>query len=155
MEAEGVRDHLGATPERAVFVGGGPLPLSALRLAESHGWTVEVVERDSDAAAAARGAVAALGVDLPVREADGAAVDYGGYDLVHVAALVDPDGADGVFDRVHDTADDGALLLGRSAHGRRRALYPALPDRVHERFDHLATRRPPGDVINSAVFFRA
>lgn len=155
MEHEAFVERYGSTPDRAVFVGCGPLPLSTLLLVTDHGWDVTVVDRDPDAVAGARAVFDALGVDVSVREADGAALDYGGHDLVHVAALVGLGGETGVYERIHETADDGTPLLTRTAHGRRRVLYPPLPDRTDEWFDHAVTVDPPEGVLTSATLFEA
>ncbi|PSQ43153.1 hypothetical protein BRD17_06805 [Halobacteriales archaeon SW_7_68_16] len=118
-------------PMDAVFVGGGPLPLSAIVLARDHDWPVTVIDRDPDAVASARRITDALGVDVAVREVDGSICDYGGHDVVHVAALAGSDGGgsdeDGVYDRIATTADDGTggPLSGLTATSLRSWRYSA------------------------------
>jgi nicotianamine synthase len=153
MEHEGLLATGASVPGRAAFVGGGPLPLSALRLAD-YGWSGTVIDHDPAAVALARALVSSLDVDLSVRFADGAAVDYADHDLIHVAALVGGAEGDGVFERIEATAATGTTLLARSVHGRRRLLYSPLPEDTFGRFCHLQTVQPPADIINSAVYFR-
>lgn len=152
MEHAGLRAIGSQAPRRAVLVGGGPLPLSALCLA-GHGWRGTVVDRDPVAVDRARDLVSALGADITVRHADGTDLDYAGYDLVHVAALVGDATDGGVFDRIAETADPGTVLLARSAEGRVRLLYPPLPKTPFDRFTHRKTVQPPDGVLNSAAYF--
>lgn len=153
MEHEGLLATGASVPDRAAFVGGGPLPLSALRLAD-HGWSGTVIDHDPEAVALARALVSTFDVNLSVRLADGAAVDYTDHDLIHVAALVGGAEGEGVFERIEATAATGTTLLARSVHGRRQLLYPPLPDDTFGRFYHRQTIQPPDGIINSAVYFR-
>jgi nicotianamine synthase len=153
MEHKGLLATGSSMPSRAVFVGGGPLPLSAVCLAD-HGWSGTLIDRNPEAVALARALVSTLDVDLSVRLADGAAWDYADHDLIHVAALVGGVEGDGVLEQIETTADTGTALLARSVHGRRQLLYPPLPDEAFDRFRHLQTVRPPDGIINSAVYFR-
>lgn len=153
MEHEGLVETGASVPAHAAFVGGGPLPLSALYLA-NHGWSGTIIDHNPEAVALARALVSALDTDLSIRLADGAVVDYADYDLIHVAALVGGTEGDGVFEQIETTADTESVLLARSAHGRRQLLYPPLPNDTFDRFYHLQTVRPPDGIINSAVYFQ-
>ncbi len=136
-----------------LLVGGGPLPLSTLIQVIDHGWDVTVIDRDPAAVAGARDVADGLGLDLDVREIDGADVDYAGHDLIHVAALVGLDGDIDVLERIRETADPGTPLFTRTVSGRRRVLYPPLPDEVYDWFDHGETVDPPAGVVNSSASF--
>jgi nicotianamine synthase len=148
------RDHRGHRVRRVAFVGSGPLPLTALFLAEGFGVAVDNIDVDAAAITAARAVGVALGIDRwTFHQHDVRAHDLGGYDLVVLAALVGltPDHKHRVLAHLAATMAPGALLLARSARGLRRLLYPeADPSRV-DGFRLLGVIHPRGQVINSVA----
>lgn len=134
------------TPQRVLFVGSGPLPLSPMLLAQ-HGLTVDALDVDPEAVTAARK------VTKDVRFRVGDLLhhhDLDGYDLVVLAALVTE--KDRCLRHLATTLAPGTTVVARSAHGLRTLLYPEvelpaglqLVDVVH----------PPPPVINSIVVAR-
>ncbi|MFC7192178.1 nicotianamine synthase family protein [Halocatena marina] len=113
MEHEGLVETGASVPDHTAFVGGGPLPLSALYLA-NHGWSGTIIDHNPEAVALARALISALETDLSIHLADGAVVDYADYDLIHVAALVG--GTEGmaysIRSRRQQTPDRFYLLVG-------------------------------------------
>lgn len=158
LEVHAVAGHLPHPPRRMLFVGSGPLPLTALMLARHHG--VEVVGLDLDPEAAALGAdvARALGVDgvrFDVGDVLGTD-DLGGYDAVCLAALVGLDAATKarVLGHVRARLAPGALVLVRSAHSLRGLLYPAVTPGELAGLELLAVVHPFTDVVNSVVLAR-
>jgi nicotianamine synthase len=151
--------------DNVAVVGSGPLPLTALLLAQgAPGATVDAIDRDPVATAAARMLAATLGTPgLTFRTAavgDGGerpvAVAMGRYDLVVLAALVGATPTDKrrVLAGLAATMAPGALLLVRSARGMRTLLYPEVAVEALVGFDILDVVHPTGEVINSVIVAR-
>ncbi|PVZ11997.1 nicotianamine synthase family protein [Actinomycetospora cinnamomea] len=158
MEFHAVAGHAPAPPRRALFVGSGPLPLSALLLAR-HGVAVDAVDVDRDAVALGAALARALGDDVAVREGDVLTLgDLGGYDLVCLAALVGlaPEEKAAALAHVRSGMRPGAMVLARSAHSLRTLLYPVLDvaDGGLGGLDPVAVLHPHTDVVNSVVLAR-
>jgi nicotianamine synthase len=163
IEYHAVAGHAPRAPRRALFVGSGPLPLSALLLAR-HGVQVDAVDIDPEAVELGGRLAAALGDD--VRVAAGDVLDLGDladhdladYDLVCVAALVGLDPAEKAAALAHVRARmrPGALVLARSAHSLRGLLYPVLEVAGGDLggLDPVAVLHPHTDVVNSVVLAR-
>jgi nicotianamine synthase len=149
-----------APPRRTLFVGAGPLPLSALLLATHLDTTVVCVDRDAGAVELAEAVAARLdgvGSRLIFRHGDVVARDdLADYDLVVVAALVGltAETKRHVLQSVRRTMAPGALLVARSAHGLRTLLYPAVAPSDLAGYDLLSTTHPPAPVINSVIVAR-
>lgn len=161
IEYHAVAGHAPRAPQRALFVGSGPLPLSALLLAR-HGVQVDAVDIDPEAVDLGGRLAAALGDDVRVAAGDagdlGDLGDLGEYDLVCVAALVglDPDEKVAALARVRARMRPGALVLARSAHSLRGLLYPVLEVAGGDLggLDPVAVVHPHTDVVNSVVLAR-
>lgn len=162
-------------PVRSVaFVGCGPLPLSALLLADQLDVPVDCLDRDPTALAAAERVAHRLDGDpdvgavaervagrvgcrtLRFRQVDAMDADLSAYDVVVLAALVGttPTGKSTILRRMARGMAPGALLLARSARGLRTLLYPAIDLRNVTGFDLLTVVHPVDDVINSALVAR-
>ena len=163
IEYHAVAGHAPTAPRRALFVGSGPLPLSALLLAR-HGVTVDAVDLEPEAVALGGAVARALGDDVTVARGDVLALDdlalddLAGYDLVCVAALVGlaPDDKAAALAHVRARMRSGATVLARSAHSLRGLLYPVL-DLAAEGLgglEPLAVLHPHTDVVNSVVLAR-
>jgi nicotianamine synthase len=142
---------------RVAFLGSGPLPLSALFLAEALRAEVDAVDCDPVALAAGRRMAAALGPrGVRFVEGDAAALDVSGHDVVVLAALV---GATrpaklAVLTHLAATMTPGAVLLARSARAARTLLYPPVDARDLGGFDLQTVIHPVDDVVNSVVVAR-
>lgn len=159
IEFHAVTGHAPRVPRRALFVGSGPLPLSALLLAR-HGVAVDALDIDPEAVALGGDLARALGTDVRVRRGDLLDEDdLGDYDLVCVAALVglEPASKTAALAHVRSRMGPGATVLARSAHSLRALLYPVLdvddPDGLGG-LDPLAVLHPYGEVVNSVVLAR-
>jgi hypothetical protein len=146
-------------PRRVLFVGGGPLPLSAFHLARRLSVTVDVLDRDLRSVELARRLVDRLAVpgvtigpgDLADRH------DLSGYDLVVLAALVGvtPAAKERHLRHLHRTMAPGAVLLARSAHGLRTLLYPEVDPGRLAGLRLVSLTHPTGPVLNSPLLAMA
>ncbi|GAA4803713.1 hypothetical protein GCM10023200_46220 [Actinomycetospora chlora] len=157
IEYHAVAGHAPDVPRRALFVGSGPLPLSALLLAR-HGVRVDAVDVDPDAVALGGAVARVLGDDVTVTRDDVLALgDLGAYDLVCVAALVGlaPDDKAAALAHVRARMRPGATVLARSAHSLRGLLYPVLDAGTDlGGLEPVAVLHPHTDVVNSVVLAR-
>jgi nicotianamine synthase len=151
---------------RFCFLGGGPLPLTALLMHWELGAAVDVVESNPQAAELARRLLDRLvpGPGLRVRQADATSAGdmaqlLAGCDVVIVAALVGctRDQKRAVLRAVGPALDQGAYLVVRTARGLRSLLYPVVePADVAEAAGCLprVLVHPLGDVVNSVLVAR-
>lgn len=151
---------VGMEPERrsrACFVGGGPLPLSALLLSRRLGCPVDVVDRDPEAVELASGLVARLGLSETIRVRLGEAEDLAGVvddcDIVVLAALVGTDRGDKarIVARLAERVRPGAVLVARGAAGLRQLLYPDVQPTDLRGWRPLAVLHPYNAVVNSVT----
>jgi nicotianamine synthase len=162
LEVHALLGHLDAPPRRVLFVGPGPMPLSAVVMATEHGVAVDTLDVDPQAVALGAAVVDALGVEgVSFRTGDVVdETDLAGYDAVFLAALVglEPGAKARVLRRLRAAVGPDGLLLARSAHALRTLLYPDLDVDgvlVPAGFDPLAVVHPYTDVVNSVVLARA
>jgi nicotianamine synthase len=141
---------------RICFLGGGPLPLSALLLGQRLSVTVDIVDRDHEASLLAHLVVDRLGVSDRLRTWTAEAVEFpllADCDVVVLAALVGAHQADkhrilaGLAERMRP----GSLIVARGAHGLRTLLYPAIDVANLDGWRPLALAHPFTDVVNSVL----
>lgn len=113
----------GPPPQRALFVGSGPLPISAVWLHGLSGARVDCVDHSGHAVRCSRAYLRALGLDERIRvlHGSGEGTDPAGYDLVLVALLAKPKRA--ILRRLHAAAAPGTRIVCRTSHGLQRLLY--------------------------------
>ncbi|GGR48292.1 nicotianamine synthase [Nocardioides luteus] len=161
MELQAVRRQ-GTEPRQVLLLGSGPLPLTALCLADL-GVAVHCVDHDADAIRLSSSAFGRLGVGgITFEHAEAAdARPPGPVDVVLLAGLVGADDAAkaAVLARAVTHLAPGGLVLARSARGLRTLLYPQVGPAALAGLTVLAEADPevdaPGtDVINSAILAR-
>ena len=159
QEVKGLQTHtdfpvLLNDPRPAVFVGAGPLPLSAVDLYLRLGKKCVCVELDPAAAKAGQNLIDKLGLSHVITyvQADGQDIDYGAYSLVMVASLVSR--KEEVFRRIRDTAGD-AIVAVRSAEGLKTMLYEPVDIRGinAQGFRYYGTAPADRRTVNSTCFF--
>jgi len=136
-----------------VFIGSGPLPLTAIIMAQKTGMKITCL--DMDEAAVKRGEALAeklgMGDKLHFTQSSGSAYDYRDTALVMVASLV----ADKkqVLERIKNTAQDAPEVALRSAEGLHALLYDPVKPSMLAEFNMRVERetRPTPKVINSTL----
>ena len=108
--------------DRILHLGCGPLPLTAMALAEA-GFRVDAVDKDPDAASSAVRAVSKNGLDrsISIICADGREVDYSAYDAVWVSFHVYPRRE--CLERILATLNGGSRVIYRNPRGWRKQFY--------------------------------
>jgi nicotianamine synthase len=158
--------HVPRPGGRVCFLGGGPLPVSALLMHRELGAAVDVVDNEPQAADLARRLLSRLapGPGLRVTQADATSAEdmaqlLAGCDVVVVAALVGHTRMQkrAMLHAVGRALDPGAYLVVRSAHGLRSLLYAVVePGDVTEAAGCApqVLVHPLGDVLNSVLVAR-
>jgi nicotianamine synthase len=158
--------HVPRPGGRVCFLGGGPLPVSAMLMHRELGAAVDVVDNEPQAADLARRLLNRLapGPGLRVEQADAGSSEemaqlLAGCDVVVVAALVGHTRGQkrAVLRAVGRALDPGAYLVVRSAHGLRSLLYAVVePGDVAEAAGCVpqVLVHPLSDVVNSVLVAR-
>lgn len=157
--------HRPGESRRLCFLGGGPLPLSAIMLSRMLDTQVTVVDRDADAVALSRRLLDRLGLaeQISVLLADASSASDLAYatascDVVVVAALVGTTRIEkqAALRAVGTALEADTRVLIRSAQGLRSLLYPVVDVRdVHDAgLVPEVLLHPFGEVINSVFVAR-
>lgn len=157
--------HRPGTASRICFVGGGPLPLSAVLLCRCLEVDIRVVDRDAEAVELSTRLVQRLAPAGRIRvvSADAAlaadlAPALAGCDVVVLAALVGLTRGQkqAILRTLGTVVDPGTYLVARTADGLRSLLYPTID--VHDVSDAGFTPEvlvhPLGEVVNSVLVAR-
>ncbi len=141
------------------FIGGGPLPLTAIILAQKYAQTITILDKDRLACKIAKKLVERLnlGNKITIIEADGSQYkDYKMFNVIMVAALagMDRTGKEKIMLKIKQCAHKEAHILARSSWGMRKLLYRPLDQGLSRLFNPIMEVRPQNDVINSVVIFK-
>jgi hypothetical protein len=137
-----------------VFVGSGPLPLTAIELHKQTGARITCIDNDPEAVRQSRALLRRLNLDRQIKvvEAGGEQAEYKDVTHAMVAALVPNQPS--VVKRVLE--DSPAAMIGvRSANGLRGLLYPPADTKAMEALGLTATGGSPTNqrVINTMLTF--
>jgi nicotianamine synthase len=140
----------------AAFIGSGPLPLSAILLANRFGLAVDSIDRKPEAHALAVKATDRLGLGAALRFHRADLLEFSSlkeFEIVFLAALVGADRAEKRRIVRHLAAHmrPGALLVVRTAHQLRSLLYPHIRLEDLSGFAAKLVLHPLNEVINSVI----
>lgn len=141
---------------KALFVGGGSLPLTSIVLAEKHQVESTIIDFDLEAVANSTQLLNRLGLSDRVRihYADGQTFNgYGDFPAIYLAAIAGftEQQKATIFAKVKHDAKPDTLILARTVHGNREWLYPKLQDHLFSGFSKLVEVHPHDDIVNSFV----
>ena len=142
--------------KRVLFVGSGPLPLSAILLAQQYGLMVDNIDNDADAVASSKKLINRLGLSdsVGVTQADAISFTcYNDYDAIFLASLVGLDSTtkQAIIARIQSQMKQGGLLVARTAHGLRTLLYPPIDSDLIKGLDAKVIIQPLNEVVNSVI----
>jgi nicotianamine synthase len=114
-----------------LFVGGGPLPLTAIVLCRKYGLTCTILERDSSSYSLSIKLIKKLELSDKIKIINTDAESYSSYskfDVIYLAAMVGQDvkAKSGIISLIHNKLQKGNVLLCRSSHGTRELLYTPI-----------------------------
>ncbi|MCC4597248.1 hypothetical protein NRY95_03195 [Xanthomonas campestris pv. phormiicola] len=118
-EVSMLRSH----PQRMLFIGSGPLPLSAIWFNRILGVHVDGVDISSAAVEQSSALIKMLGLDRSIRILHRNAVDYdvSGYDMIVIALLAKPKQL--LLDNIARTARSDCTIVCRTSFGLRSLIY--------------------------------
>jgi len=137
-----------------LFVGGGPIPFTAIIFADKYDFSITVIDKDREAVKISRKLLRELDIDGKVVQSDASEFDnYGDFGTIHVASMVGSTENEElkVFKNIKSQVTDHSHVIARTVHGNRRLLYRPVSDEVKAMFDILAESRPSADIINSTI----
>lgn len=142
-----------------LFLGSGPLPLTAIILAMSYGCQVTLLDIDKSAMSLSKKVIDALGLsdkfNYIVADAKGF-TNYQQYEVIYVAALAGLETSDKekIVENIKIHAQSSAHIMMRSSYANRALLYKPLAKQIFKKLKPLIEIKPYTDVINSVVIFR-
>jgi nicotianamine synthase len=141
---------------RICFLGGGPLPLSAILMNWQLSVPVDVVDVSAQAAGLGLDVTRKLSVSsqVHIHHSDAAQFDaVADSDIVVLAALVglQRDAKRRMLQALRERMRPASILVARSAHGLRTLLYPALDVADLQEWQPLSVVHPFNAVVNSVV----
>ena len=137
-----------------LFIGGGPLPLTAIVLCRKHNLTCTILERDLSSHSISVKLIEKLGLSDKVKIIKTDAESYSGYgkfDIIYLAAMVghDEKAKSTVISLIHNKLQKGKVLLCRSSHGTRKLLYTPIAKKLLKEINPVLEVRPYNSIINS------
>lgn len=151
----------GKMPERLLFIGSGPMPLTSLLLANEHGIKVDNLDIDKKAAQQGEAVAKSLGQQADMAFGVGdifsmSAKQLQTYDAVYVAALagLTREEKERVFRHLAVHVKEGCIAVARSAFKLRTLLYPEVMPEDAVGFRPQVLVHPLNDVVNSALVVR-
>lgn len=139
-----------------LIVGSGPLPLTAIQLAQQRGVHVSHVDASPTALAACEKLCYAIGLTTVCLGGMGQSVSLPGqYDLIIIAALAGTNAAEkqAIIDNVLPALKPGGRILVRSARGARALLYPSIEASAFRNVRLLEEYHPDDEIINSVFIY--
>ncbi len=143
-------------PSHVVFLGSGPLPLTAILLAQNFGVQVTLVDRDDEAIALSGKVIDALQLSSYIHAVKADAMnyaDYRGVDMVLVAGLIEKSqaGEAELYRQLFQSISLETIVLIRSAKDARTLLYDEVSTEVDAYFYRLAEEHPSDFILNSMI----
>jgi nicotianamine synthase len=130
MEVEHLQPHT-SDAHRILFIGGGPLPLSAILMAQIHNIQVDILDKDETACSASKDVLQALGLEDQIRVIHGDishTKTLETYTTVILAALVgeSQQEKDKILQHIAEHTHKGTCLMLRSVQDLGKLLYPEV-----------------------------
>lgn len=142
---------------KAVFVGGGAMPMSSILLAEKYNISSVVLEMDSEVSEISKKLIDSLGLsrNIKILSSSGESFNYKGFDLIIIAVMAgfDLKTKELILERIKNTADKKILILARSSYGRIKYIYQSLPKNIFSEFNLILYVKPYREVQVSHYIF--
>jgi nicotianamine synthase len=140
--------------KKVLFVGGGPLPLTAILLHKKYGVKCTILEKDAESHRIATLLLQKLNLTEAIKVTNIHAEDYSGYNsfnLIYLAAMVGEDEASKtkIISLLHTKINKGKVLVCRSSHGTRKLLYTPIAKELLKEINPVLEVRPYNSIINS------
>lgn len=147
-----------------LFVGGGPLPLSAILLAKNYGLKSNVIDASYEASEISSQVISKL-EDKKILEKGFVTVSQGNaenittyknHDTIFLAALAGDtlESKQTIFRQIKEHAPENAHILARSSQGNKQLLYLPVSESAYKDFDLIHEFHPGNDVLNSMLLLK-
>jgi nicotianamine synthase len=145
--------------KNTLFIGGGPLPLTAIILAVEYNANVTILDIDKNAVELSNSLIEKLGLRNKVEVISSSAqefLDYDKFEVIFIASLVGNSIKEkkNIFSWIREKSKQGTHILARSVYGKRKLLYQPLDSRVYNGFKPVIEVRPLNEIINSVIVLR-
>jgi nicotianamine synthase len=165
LEKNVIDTHTDTDPHKPwLFIGGGPLPLSAILLAKNHGIKSKVIDSSREASEISSQLITKLEEKETIERGHvtifhGYAetiTDYKNHETIFLAALAGDtlESKQTIFRQIKQHAPQNAHVLARSSHGNRQLLYLPVPESTYKDFDLVHELHPGNDVFNSMILLK-
>lgn len=124
MQKAGMEIH---EASNIVFVGSGPLPITAIEMHLQTGAQITCLDHDTDAVTVSRNVIRNLGLSgaIHIHQSDGNIFDYNNNDMVFVASMVHE--KESVVAQIRQTSPKANICIRSVEHGVKEMLYEAVP----------------------------
>jgi len=144
--------------KKVTFIGGGPLPLTAVILAKMHKCNVVVLEKNSEACKISKEVVKLLGLSEKIKIVLCAGEKYKEYNKSEIIILASLAGNSSkskikILKQIESFSADAHVLV-RSSYGKREILYSPFNCRSFGNMERLMEIRPFNNIINSLIILR-
>lgn len=153
---EGCTEH---KKHSILFLGGGPLPMTAILLAQKYKEKSVIIDNNFEAVRVAKLLVKSINLEkmIEVRLADATTFDgYKNFNTIFLAALAGSSlkEKENIVRAIRKSCDKNVHVLARSSWGSRSLLYKPLPNIVYKIFNPIIKIDPFNDIVNSIVIFQ-
>lgn len=144
---------------RILFVGSGPLPLTAILLAKEYGANVTIMEIDKEVCEISQKLINTLGLSKKIKVINENGAHYAGYkrfNVIFVAALAGTTAKckHSIFKKIKTSGAKGCHVIARTSHGKRKILYNPLTQSAYCMLKPVIQIDPHNNVINSILVLR-
>ncbi|HWA52384.1 MAG TPA: nicotianamine synthase family protein [Patescibacteria group bacterium] len=144
---------------KILFVGGGPLPMTAIMLAKIYRQKVTILEKEKEAVDLSSSLIKELKLQNKIKVIQVDALDFEGYknfNAIFVAALagINSNIKDKILEKIKKQTLKNTHILARSSWGARRILYKPLSKHSFKIFKPVMEVKPMNDIVNSFVIFQ-
>jgi nicotianamine synthase len=144
---------------KVIFVGSGPLPMTAIILARDYNVQVTLIDIDEKAIEVSKKLVNSLNLSNLISVEISAGESYKNYksfEVVYLAALagIDETFKQKILENISEQVTAHTHLVLRSAHSNRTLLYSPINIENISDFTPILEVHPHNDVVNSVIIFK-
>lgn len=147
------------THKKVTFIGGGPLPLTAILLSKLYEVNVVVLEKNLEACQISRLLINKLGLSEKIKIIFCNGEDYKNYgdsDVIILAALAgeSKESKKLIIRQIEIFSKNKSHILARSSYGKRKMLYLPIDNSSLGKMEKILEIRPLNDIVNSTIILR-
>lgn len=145
--------------DSVLFVGSGPLPMTAIVLAKEYGVSSVLLDTNEAAVAISRKLIHKIGLASMVKVEFSSGekyMKYSDFEVVYLAALagVDEEAKNVIVENIAVQSTEHTHLIVRSAHSNRTLLYAPVDIHRIRGFSPILEVHPHNDVVNSVIILK-